>query len=94
MSAAVFATMTLNGLDFDVCWDHTDPDGSWPDAAILVRHPETGLLGTWLPEKGTVNVFPEDPEVGDSLNVLSVAYDDQALDQILRLMELVIREDI
>jgi hypothetical protein len=62
--SATFDTMTLNGLDFHVWWNHTDPEGDWPDAAILVRHPETGLLGTWEPETGAVHVFPEDPVIG------------------------------
>ena len=96
MSAA-FDTMTLNGLDFHVWWNHTDPDGDWPDAAILVRHPETGLLGTWDPSEGrdggAINVFPEAPEIGSKQVALVVRHDEKALDQMLRLMEMVIRED-
>ncbi len=90
--AAAFDTMIHEGVDFHIWWDHTDPEGDWPDAAILVRHPETGLLGTWEPDKGTVSVFPDDPEVGDTITTLTVRHEDQALDQIFRLMDMVIRE--
>ena len=91
MSAA-FDTMTLNGLDFHVWWEPGE-EGDWPGVNILVRHPETGLLGTWEPETGAVHAFPEAPTVGDKHTAMSISHDDQALDQILRLMEMVIRED-
>jgi hypothetical protein len=85
--------MTRDGVDFHIWWDHTDPEGDWPDAAILVRHPATGLLGTWDPDNGTVSVFPDDPEVGDTVISLPVKHEDQALSQIFHLLELVIRDN-
>ena len=95
MSAA-FDTMTLNGLDFHVWWEPGEM-GDWPGVNILVRHPETGLLGTWDPSEGrdggAINVFPEAPEIGSKQIALVVRHDEKALDQMLRLMEMVIRED-
>ncbi len=88
---AAFDTKNHNGLDFHIWFS---PEGDWPGVDILVKHPESGLLGTWEPGTGAVHVFPETPTVGDKHTAMSVRHEDKALDQIFRLLELVIREDV